>query len=57
MKWSVSLTTDVMVGLDGSNISSNGRDSLRVTTHGNQLTKCMLQSSSNFITDTLPLKA
>ena len=52
MKWSVSLTTDVMDGLDDSNTSSNGKGTLKVTTHGNQLTKCMLRSSSNFIIDT-----
>ena len=53
MKWSALLTTDVMVGLDGSNTSLNGKDTLKVTTHGSQLTRCTLRSSSNFIIDTL----
>ena len=52
MKWSVSLTTDIMVGLDGSNISSNGKGTLKVTILGNQLTKCMRPNSSNSIIDT-----
>ena len=38
-----------MGGLDDSNISSNGKGTLKVTTHGNQLTKCMPRNSSNFI--------
>ena len=52
MKWSASSTTDVMVGLDNSNTSSNGKDTLKVTTHGNQLIKYTLPNSSNFIIDT-----
>ena len=53
-KWSESLTTDVMDGPDDSNISSSGKDTLKVTTHGNQLTRCMPQNSSNSIID-IPL--
>ena len=53
MKWSALSTTNVMVGPDGSNISSNGKDTLKVTTHGNQLIKYTLPSSSNFIINTL----
>ena len=52
MKWSALLTTDVMVGLDDSNISSNGKDTPKATTHGNQLTKCMPRNSPNSIIDT-----
>ena len=52
MKWSALSTTDVMVGLDNSNISSNGKGTLKVTTHGNQLTKCTLLNLSNFIINT-----
>ena len=51
-KWSVSSTTDIMVRPDNSNIWSSGKDTLKVTTHENQLTKCMLRSSSNFIINT-----
>ena len=53
MKWNASSTTDVMVGPDSSNTSSNGKGTLKVTIHGNQLTKCTLLSSSNFIIGTL----
>ena len=53
MKWSALSITDVMVGLDDSNISSNGKGTPKVTTHGNQLTRCTLRNSSNFIIDTL----
>ena len=52
MKWSASLTTDVMVGLDDFNTSSNGKGTLKVTTLGNQLTRSTLRNSSNFIIDT-----
>ena len=52
-KWSESLTTDVMDELDDSNISSNGKGTPKVTTHGNQLTRCTPQNSSNSIIDTL----
>ena len=54
MKWSASLTTDVMVGLDDSNISSNGKATPKATTHGSQLTRCMPRNLSNFIID-IPL--
>ena len=52
MKWSALLTTDVMAGPDSSNISSSGKDILKVTTHGNQLIKYTLLNSSNFIIGT-----
>ena len=52
MKWSASSTTDVMVGLEDSNISSNGKATPKVTTHGSQLIKYTLRNSSNSIIDT-----
>ena len=57
MKWSVSLIIDVMDGPDDSNTSLNGKGTLKVTTHRNQLIKYTLPSSSNFITDTPLWKA
>ena len=38
MKWSKSETTDIMDSPEHSNISSNGKEAPKVTTHGNQLT-------------------
>ena len=52
MRWSVSSTTNIMVGLDNFNISSNGEDTPKVTTRESQLTRCTPQSSSNSIIDT-----
>ena len=43
-KWSEYSATDVMAGLESSSISSNGRDTPKATTPGNQLTKSMHQT-------------
>ena len=37
LKWSKFKTTDIMDGQEHSNISSNGKEAQKVTTHGNQL--------------------
>ena len=41
-KWSASSITVITGSLDGSNTSSNGKGTPKVTTHGNQLIKYML---------------
>src|SRR6266478_1490508 len=41
--------TDKLDDRNGFNISSNGRDTLKVTTHGNQLTKFTPLNLSNII--------
>ena len=44
MKWSKFKTTDIMDSPENSNILSNGKEALKVTTHGNQLTWYSLQT-------------
>jgi hypothetical protein len=43
-KWNVYSTTDVMDVIKPSNTLSNGRATLKAITHGNQLTRSMLQT-------------
>ena len=38
LRWSKSRTTNIMDSQEHSNTSSNGKEALKVTTHGNQLT-------------------
>ena len=42
MKWSKFETTNVMDDPEHSNTSSNGKEALKVTTHGSQLTWSLL---------------
>src|SRR5258708_93835 len=56
MKLKKSSITGTPVGLELSNISSNGRDTLRRTTPGSQLTKSMPHTSLKPITDRTHLK-
>ena len=49
MKWSRYVATDVMDTPECCNISSNGKEALKATTHGNQLTKSLPQIYSGNI--------
>ena len=44
MKWSKSGTTDIMDAPECYNISSSGKEVLKAITHGNQLTRSLLQT-------------
>src|SRR6266403_4514869 len=48
-KWNESSHTDNLDGKNGCNILSNGRDTPKVTTHGNQRTKFMPLNLSSII--------
>ena len=49
MKWSRYVATDVMDAPERYNISSNGKEALKATIHGNQLIKSSLQTYSGNI--------